>query len=242
MSAKSGDAGAYFSTPTGMAERYDLSNTPFGPSTASDEQIVPATGTVAVESSTISGGKSRSWETQQIALRREVPPSVNGTVSTNAVNAGCVDSTISSSTTFAHTVASGTNQVLIVTSGAGTYGEDNSASFDGYTMTKGVARSSSDPAFEEAYNYWYLINPPQGTHDVIVTYPNGANCRQYAAITMQDVDQTTPFDTDGHVGGNGGDPSISVTTTEANELILYFLDYDDRPTNTVYTPNDPSLY
>jgi hypothetical protein len=51
---KSSDAGAYFSTPTGMAERYDLSNTPFGPSAASDEQIVLATGTVAVESSTIS--------------------------------------------------------------------------------------------------------------------------------------------------------------------------------------------
>jgi hypothetical protein len=32
---KSANAGAYFSTPTSMTERYDLSNTPFGPSNAS---------------------------------------------------------------------------------------------------------------------------------------------------------------------------------------------------------------
>src|SRR5208337_2969871 len=56
------------------------------------------------------------------------------------------------------------------------------------------------------------------------------------------VDPITPFDTDGHVGGNGGNPSIGVTTTESNELVLYFLDYDDRTTNLVFTPNDPSLY
>lgn len=67
-------------------------------------------------------------------------------------------------------------------------------------------------------------------------------CRQYAAVTVQNVDQTTPFDSDTHVGGNGGNPSASVTTTESNEMVLYFLDYDDRTTNLVYTPNDPSLY
>jgi hypothetical protein len=59
---------------------------------------------------------------------------------------------------------------------------------------------------------------------------------------VQNVDQTTPLDSDTHVGGNGGNPAASVTTTESNELVLYFLDYEDRTTTLVYTPNDSSLY
>jgi hypothetical protein len=66
---KSANAGAYFSTPTGMTERYDLSNTPFGPSNASDDAIQAVAGGSGSNSTTISGGKARNWVAQQIALR-----------------------------------------------------------------------------------------------------------------------------------------------------------------------------
>jgi hypothetical protein len=232
----------YFSTPTGMTEKYDVTYPTVGPSLATDDTLQVATGTVGSVSSTIAGNKNRNWASLQIALRRQIfAPSVNGDVTTQAVNTGCVGSGTASSTTFSHTVASGDNQVLIITSGAETIGGDTGATYDGVAMMRGHISSNTDGT-EALYAYWYLVNPPQGTHDVVIAFPDGGQCRQYAAITVQNVDQTIPFDTDGHVGGLGGNPSIPVTTTEANELILYFLDYDDRPTNTVYTPNDPSLY
>jgi hypothetical protein len=93
-----------------------------------------------------------------------------------------------------------TTKILVVTMGSNN-SVDNSATYDVITMTQGVTKGFGD---EEAYGYWYLVNPPQGTHDVVITFPSNTNYRQYAAVTFQNVDQTTPFDTDTHVGGNGG--------------------------------------
>jgi hypothetical protein len=234
---KSANAGSYFSTPTGMTERYDLSNTPFGPSSASDDAIQAAAGSSGSNSTTISGSKARNWVSQQIALRRRLPstpPSVNGSVTTEPINGVATSSVI-----FSHTVGTGNNQLLIVTAGAGGSNVDTSAKYDGIPMALGTAHGAGT---EEYYDYWYLVNPPQGTHDVVVTFPYDTTYRQYAAITVDNVDQSAPLDTDTHVGGYGGNPSASITTTEPNELVLYFLDYDDRSTNLVYTPNDGQLY
>ena len=230
-----GNSGNYFSAPTGMTEKYDVSNNPLGPSTAGDDVLQTSAGSTGSKSSTISGGKARNWVSQIIALNKPpaAAPSVNGTITTQTV-----DGVATTSVTFSHAVASGSNQVLIVTMGSNNT-VDSSATYDGITMTQGAAHGVGS---EEAYDYWYLVNPPQGTHDVVVTFPNNTNYRQYAAITFQNVDQTTPFDSDTHVGGNGGNPSASVTTAESNESILYFLDYDDRSTNLVYTPNHSSIY
>jgi len=80
---KTNNAGAYFSTPTGMTEKFDVSSTPFGPSMALDE-VTQDAGTAASKSSTISGGnKPRNWAAQQIGLRPtvdtgETPLTVDG--------------------------------------------------------------------------------------------------------------------------------------------------------------------
>jgi hypothetical protein len=132
---KSANAGAYFSTPTGMTERYDLSNTPFGPSNASDDVIQVTAGSSGSNSSTISGGKARNWVSQQIALRRLLEfPTIIGATTTAVVP--CNET---SQINFSHTVATGSNQMLVVTAGAETQGEDISATYDGIAMTKGTA-------------------------------------------------------------------------------------------------------
>jgi hypothetical protein len=67
---KSSNSGAYFRTPTGMTEKLDASNVPFGPSLALDEEAQSAAGTFGSVSSSISGGnKPKNWATQVIALR-----------------------------------------------------------------------------------------------------------------------------------------------------------------------------
>jgi hypothetical protein len=233
------DVNKTLGTTTGMTQEYTQTHTTLGPTIAANDTLQVSAGTSGSNSSSIDPHAARYWAAQQIALRRPTtPPSVNGSVTTNAVQ--CV---VTTSTAFSHTVSTGNNQVLVVTAGSA-YQNDTSATYDGIAMTQGNATGLGT---EEAYGYWYLVNPPQGTHDVVINFPLGSNdtgynCRQYAAITIQDANQTTPIGTDGHVGGNGGNPSISVTTSEANDFVLYFLDYDDRTTNLIYTPNDASLY
>ena len=68
---KSNSANAYFTTPIGMTEKYDVTNTPFGPSTAQDEMLQAAIGSTGSKSSTISGNKPTNWVTQTIALRMQ---------------------------------------------------------------------------------------------------------------------------------------------------------------------------
>jgi hypothetical protein len=82
---------------------------------------------------------------------------------------------------------------------SGECSNDTSATYGGIAMTAGNATGVGT---EEHYGYWYLVNPPQGTHDVVVNFPSCSGS-QYAAITIDNVDQTTPFDTDTHTGGNG---------------------------------------
>jgi hypothetical protein len=59
----------YFSTPTGMTEKYDVTHIPLGPSTAADDVIQTTAGTSGSMSSTITGNKNRNWVSQAIALR-----------------------------------------------------------------------------------------------------------------------------------------------------------------------------
>ena len=128
--------------------------------------------------------------------------------------------------------------MLIVPMGADSGGEDTSATYNGVSMAYGACHGLGTEAY---YGFWYLLAPDQGTHDVVINYPSSAD-RQYAGIVLDNVDQTTPFDTCAHVGGHGGNPSVSVHTDQNNDLVLYWLDYDDRSTNLIYTPNDDTLY
>jgi hypothetical protein len=222
----------YFSAPTGMTEKYDVTFPTVGPSTAADDVTQVSAGASGSNSSTISGNKNRNWVSQAIALNKQsTAPSVNGTITTQAVNG------YQTSTSFSHTVNVGNNQTLIVAAGAEDGGEDTAATYDGIAMTAGTAHGLGSEAY---YDYWYLINPPTGTHDVAITFPS-SSARQYAAITLSNTDQATPFDADAHVGGFGvANPSASVTTTKANDLILYYLLHDIS--NFAFTPADSELW
>jgi len=230
------DVSKTLSTPTGLTQEYQQSHGNLGPTVAANDVLQVSAGSSGSNTSSIDLHASRYWAAQQIALRRlSGHPTINGSISTAHVGDVAVVST-----TFSHTVNAGNNQMLIVTMGAEDGGgEDTSATYDGVAMTKGSAHGLGTTAY---YDYWYLINPPQGTHDVVINFPSSI-LRQYAAITFDNVNQTTPLDTDGHTGAlNNPNPAVSVTTTVPNEAILYFLDYDDTPAFVTYTPNDPALY
>ena len=72
---RNANAGSYFSTsttPYGMTKKYDLSNTPFGPSIAAMEVIFATASNSGSASTTISGNKARYWAAHMIALRKGI--------------------------------------------------------------------------------------------------------------------------------------------------------------------------
>lgn len=113
---KSANAGAYFTTPTGMTEKYDISNVPFGPSTAFDDAVQATAGTTTEKSSTISGGKARNWVAQQIALRRAIQECTGGTITHSG---GRTIHTFTSSGTFNCTGSGTTTASVLVVGGGG---------------------------------------------------------------------------------------------------------------------------
>ncbi len=58
----------HFSTPVGMTEKYDFSNTPSGPSIALDDVLQVVAGVSGPKTSNITPNSPRNWVAQQIAL------------------------------------------------------------------------------------------------------------------------------------------------------------------------------
>jgi hypothetical protein len=220
---KNSNAGAYFTQPTGMTERYDLSNTPFGPSNASDD-VVQATagnsGYSGSNSSTISGNKARNWVAQQIALRApshhvSVETGANG--STGLYNAGPTENF-----TFSKSVSTSSTLLMVHSSNSYTIG----ATYDGITMS--VATSAivtSGQGYGQSPSTWYLVNPPSGTHDVVVTLQSGfGGGNEVSAVSYTGTDTTNPFGSmkigDGIlIGPATSRPSVNITTLNANSII-----------------------
>lgn len=61
--------GNHFEIPVGMNEKYDTTNTPFGPSLASHDMEQAVAGGSGTKSSDLGNGPQRNWVAQQIALR-----------------------------------------------------------------------------------------------------------------------------------------------------------------------------
>jgi hypothetical protein len=121
---KKANANTYFSTPSGMTEKYDTSNVSSGPSIAADTVVQPAAGNTGSKSSAInSGKKARNWATQIIALRpAPLASSIcsGGTISTHGGN---TIHTFTSSGTFDCTgTGSKAVEFLLVAGGGGATG------------------------------------------------------------------------------------------------------------------------
>jgi hypothetical protein len=170
---KTNTSGSYFGTPTGMTERYDVSNTPFGPSIALDDAIQVTAGSVASKSSTIGGNnKAKNWATEVIALKQAV------TVTTNPMTADSNTLALWSMNGSAATVAkeaddgpTGLNlmEVNSPTSGTGwtTPTTDGAYVFDGSSQFL----TASDTGFVTGNNARTIeawVKPEGDTHDNVI--------------------------------------------------------------------------
>jgi hypothetical protein len=92
-----------------------------------------------------------------------------------------------------------------------------SITYNGIPLTYVNSETQSDDARVEI---WQLVNPPIGSHDVVITF--SADLEQYSVvgvITFNSVDQATPL---GSFAGNNATSNVaSVTVPSAtNDLVL----------------------
>lgn len=121
--------------------------------------------------------------------------------------------------TLSHTV-SGTQKLLIVGISIGnpTVAIDT-VTYSGQSLTK--IRADQDASNKKRTELWYLVNPPSGTADVVVT-SSSPNKIAIGAMTLTNVDQSNPIGPNNGSFDNSGttDPSVSVTTTTDNAMIV----------------------
>lgn len=122
--------------------------------------------------------------------------------------------------TFAHTVGSGNDRLLIVhavqwNSGVGTV---SSVTYNGVALTQisGAAITFSTNFRSEG---WYLIAPDVGTFNVVVTWSASQTMVSATALNYTGVHQSNPFGTAATNSGNSTTPTVDVTSA-AGELVF----------------------
>ena len=116
--------------------------------------------------------------------------------------------------TFQHTVPTiGQNRILIVEVATRTNVAVSSITFNGDALT-----SKSTVAGTARAEIWYLLNPDEGTGDVVITMAAVANFAA-GATTYLYVDQTVPFGTAATTSGNGTTASVAVTAAVGDVVI-----------------------
>ena len=140
--------------------------------------------------------------------------------------------------TWSHTT-SGTNRLLVLSAHiwqdvAGT-GTVTSASYGGQALTKATSTRMVGIAEE----VWYLVNPPTGSNTVSVTVTGATDAIKLGVSTWTGVDQSTPIPVKTGALGVSGNPSVSLTTTSTNNVVLASL---DRFSTTNATTNRTPAY
>lgn len=135
--------------------------------------------------------------------------------STQKVESGSV-----SSTTFSHTVGTGSARYLVVGTvfRGGTNRIATAVTYNGVAMTKIGSDQTNAGACNS--NIWGLANPASGTNDVVVTYSGSGNTMQVVASSYTGVNQTSAVDTNNGTTGSGTTFSPTVTTTADNCWVI----------------------
>jgi hypothetical protein len=209
--------------PTGLSEKYNSPNAPYGPSIAAFDTTQATAGASGSVSSAINSNKPHNWVAQQIALRRPPPGHISVETGTNGP-ASTLDCGTVSSITLSKTV-SATSTLLIVHVVPGGYA--TSATYAGVAMTLATTTPGTDT--------WYLANPTSGTNDVVVNYSRGLGTL-VSAVSYTGTDTSSPLGAIATNTGRSGDASVTISTTHDNSIIDDGLYYDYGQSLTANSP------
>lgn len=122
--------------------------------------------------------------------------------------------TAQSSITFAHTVNTQSNQVLVVTSAiehTATTRTISSITYNGVGLTSAVGTTNSNRRVE----IWYLLNPSTGTNNVTITYSGTTDDIMAGATNLYNVAQQAPTQTATNTNDSA---NTTVTFTPTNDM------------------------
>jgi hypothetical protein len=177
--------------------------------------------TAAIDDKTISIAAAADITAEQ-SVSACVAPGGGGAITFDAASVQAGSASGSTSLTWSHTVTSaGSDRILIVGVGVDqnqtccatvtgvTYGGVSMTLVPGGTSTRSGATRSE---------LWYLLNPPAGANNVVVTLSGSADVRA-GATSYTGVNQSTPFGTAASATGDSSTASVNVSSA-AGELVV----------------------
>jgi hypothetical protein len=125
------------------------------------------------------------------------------------------------SNSFSVTVGAGDNALFIqesALSGSGAYAPSG-ITYNGVSLT--MVPSSSIVSTDIETSLWYLVNPPTGSHTLVVTYGSYAQNVAAGALPMSGVNTASPIGTAATAGSSSSlNVAVTVTGGTANDLYI----------------------
>lgn len=142
---------------------------------------------------------------------------VKGQVTVDATSTGSEDRNNAKTITVSHTTGTGNNPLMIVGVSHREAGEITVTYNDDALIEYGHEISSANALT----HVFYMINPPSGTFDVIVTITPGDFDQGgiVGVMTFSGVDQNTPLNTFTSLYGSSTNPTLNNIPTATNELV-----------------------
>ncbi len=156
----------------------------------------------------------KCWFGLLVASLLSLPTSALSTILPDAVSSATGNT---ASLAWSHTIGSGSDRILIVgVSNRRTNRTVNSVTYGGISLTRIGTRNSG--ANSSRMQMWYLLAPPQGTAQVIVTLSGGTTVVG-GAISFFGIHQTTPMGAFASAAGTGFAASLSVGSA-VNDIVV----------------------
>ncbi|MBN1162481.1 hypothetical protein JXA34_01915 [Patescibacteria group bacterium] len=150
------------------------------------------------------------------------------------------------SLTFSHTLSAGANRMVIVLVGienGDTVSCSSSAvTYGGENMTRAVTELTGTSGFRSLTEIWYLLEadlPSEGSNNVVITCTGTSSAPEIngVAMTLEEVDQTAPDDTNSQSQTSTADISTSIVPVVDNSWLIDALTLGDYTvTPTVVSP------
>lgn len=133
-----------------------------------------------------------------------------------------------SSLSFAHTVGSGINLLLVLISHSRGADSISGVTFNGDAMTRATHSASNVGAY-----IYYLLSPDVATGNVVVSVSAGTDRGIVAGAVNVTTPEASPIGAVGTNSGVSGDTSVTVTTTRANSYVFDATTYLNTTTDFV---------
>lgn len=177
------------------------------------EVPIPATTYHAMGMSGGAANNPKHYEGE--SLLSLITPEVQAAITFDAATTGVQD--LGTSLTFAHTCTA--SDLIYV--GVGTTDGTNNASsvtYNAVALTMAIQATNGSTHVGEAA-VWYLSNPSSGANNVVVDFPFTA---RYAggATCLAGTNTSSPIGATNQLTGNSNSVSQSITTTQANSVVV----------------------